>query len=210
MPLFGAAYAAPNIGTTILYWFRSPYLQCWVLQKIVEFKDFLRLLSDFPVLFKSDLIFKDFFRKPSKFKYFSSLCELWYRCLNFGPSLHVHTYFVWNKQGRLWLEHYLPFLQCIHVTCRLASTLVQHLALLQLFLQCLLCLICSLKQGRLWLEHCLPFLQCIHVTCRLASTLVQHLALLQLFLHFLLCLICLLANICIVVIWNLHNKHTVL
>ena len=24
MPLFGAAYAAPNKGTTILYWFRSP------------------------------------------------------------------------------------------------------------------------------------------------------------------------------------------
>ena len=29
------------------------------LQKIVEFKDFSRLLSDFPVLFKADLIFKD-------------------------------------------------------------------------------------------------------------------------------------------------------
>ena len=29
----------------------------------------------FPVLFKADLIFKDFSRKPSKFKYFSSLCE---------------------------------------------------------------------------------------------------------------------------------------
>ena len=24
MPLFGAAYAAPNKGNTILYWFRSP------------------------------------------------------------------------------------------------------------------------------------------------------------------------------------------
>ena len=41
-----------------------------VLQKIVEFKDFSRLLSDFPVLFKADLIFKDFSRKASKFKYF--------------------------------------------------------------------------------------------------------------------------------------------
>ena len=51
------------------------YQQCLVLQKIVEFKDFSRLLSDFPVLFKADLIFKDFSRKPSKFKYFSSLCE---------------------------------------------------------------------------------------------------------------------------------------
>ena len=44
------------------------------LQKIVEFKDFLRLLSDFPVFFKEDLIFNDFSRKPSKFKHFSSLC----------------------------------------------------------------------------------------------------------------------------------------
>ena len=49
--------------------------QCFVLHKIVEFKDFSRLLSDFPVLFMADLIFKDFSRKPSKFKYFSSLCE---------------------------------------------------------------------------------------------------------------------------------------
>ena len=39
--------------------------------EIVEFK----LLSDLPVLFKADLIFKDFSRKTSKFKYFSSLCQ---------------------------------------------------------------------------------------------------------------------------------------
>ena len=51
------------------------YKQCFVLQKIVELKDFSRLLSNFPVLFKADLIFKDFSRKPSKFKYFSILCE---------------------------------------------------------------------------------------------------------------------------------------
>ena len=44
-------------------------------KKIEEFKDFSRLLSDFPVLFKAILIFKDFSRKPSKFKYFSSVCE---------------------------------------------------------------------------------------------------------------------------------------
>ena len=44
-------------------------------QEIVEFKDLSRLLSDFLVLFKADLIFKDFSRKPSKFKDFSSLCE---------------------------------------------------------------------------------------------------------------------------------------
>ena len=51
------------------------YQKCKVLQKIEEFKGFSRLLSDFPVLFKADLIFKDFSRKPSKFKYFSSLWE---------------------------------------------------------------------------------------------------------------------------------------
>ena len=51
------------------------YQQCYVLQKIEEFKDFSRHLSDFPVLFKAYLIFKDFSRKPSKFKYFSSLCK---------------------------------------------------------------------------------------------------------------------------------------
>ena len=53
----------------------SLYQQCYVLQKIVEFKDFSRLLSDFSVLFKADLFFKDFSRKSSKFKNFSSLCE---------------------------------------------------------------------------------------------------------------------------------------
>ena len=50
------------------------YQLCQGLQKIVEFKDFSRLLSDIPVLFKADLT-EDFSRKPSKFKYFSSLCE---------------------------------------------------------------------------------------------------------------------------------------
>ena len=74
VPTFGAANAAPNKGTTILYCL-GLYQQCQVLQKIVEFKDFSRLLSNFPVLFKADLFFKDFSRKPSKFKYFSSLCE---------------------------------------------------------------------------------------------------------------------------------------
>ena len=64
VPLFGTQF----------YTDKGLYQQCSVLQKI-EFKDFSRLLSDFPVLFKADLIFKDFSRRPSKFKYFSSLCE---------------------------------------------------------------------------------------------------------------------------------------
>ena len=40
------------------------YQQCLVLQKIVEFKDFSRLLKDFPVLFKADLISKAFQESP--------------------------------------------------------------------------------------------------------------------------------------------------
>ena len=51
------------------------YQQLEVLQKIEEFKDFSKPLSDFPVVFMANLIFKDYSRKPFKFKYFSSLCE---------------------------------------------------------------------------------------------------------------------------------------
>ena len=75
VPLFGAAFAAPNKGTTILYWFGS---QSTVLiptenRRILWlFKAFEWFSSTF---LKADLIFKDFSRKPSKFKYFSSLCE---------------------------------------------------------------------------------------------------------------------------------------
>ena len=61
----------------------DPYQQCSVQQTIVEFKDVSRLLSDFPVLFKADLIFKDFSSKPSKFKYFSSLCQ---PCITFANN----------------------------------------------------------------------------------------------------------------------------
>ena len=58
VPLFGAAYAAPNKGTAILYLFRSLSTVLSPTEKKVDFKDFSRLLSDFPVLFKADLIFK--------------------------------------------------------------------------------------------------------------------------------------------------------
>ena len=51
------------------------YQQCYVSQKIVKFKNYSRLLCDFPVLFKAGLLYKYFSRKPSKIKYFSSLCE---------------------------------------------------------------------------------------------------------------------------------------
>ena len=46
-------------------------------QKIVECKDFSMLLSDFPVLFKADLIFKDFKKSPLNSSTFQGLCEPW-------------------------------------------------------------------------------------------------------------------------------------
>ena len=63
MPIFGAAYAAPNKGRTI-YADLGLYQQCLVLQKIVEFMAFSSLFSDFPVLFKVNVIFKYISRKP--------------------------------------------------------------------------------------------------------------------------------------------------
>ena len=72
MPLFGTGFGAKSY------------------RKIVEFKAFSRLFSDFPVLFKADLIFKDFSRKAYKFKHFSSLCEPWTSInINFGVWRHL-------------------------------------------------------------------------------------------------------------------------
>ena len=65
MPLFGAAFALRSLSALLIP----------TENRIEESKDFSRPLCDFPVFFKADLIFKDFSRKPSKFKYFSSLCE---------------------------------------------------------------------------------------------------------------------------------------
>ena len=42
---------------------------------MVKFKDFSRPFSVFQVLFKANLIFKDFSRQSCIFKYFSNLCE---------------------------------------------------------------------------------------------------------------------------------------
>ena len=61
MPLFGAAFAAP-IKAQQFYTDLGLYQQCKVLQKIEELKDFSRHFSDFPILFKAYLIFKDFSR----------------------------------------------------------------------------------------------------------------------------------------------------
>ena len=60
-----------------------PYQQCLLLQKIVEFKDFSRLLSDFPVLFKAYIIFKDFQESPLLFKPVRTLS------LNFSKKLYT-------------------------------------------------------------------------------------------------------------------------
>ena len=75
VPLFGAANAAPNKGTTILYWFRS-------LSTVLSSTENRRIQR----LFKAFEWFSSTFqgtRKPSKFKYFSSLSEL-YWCTNFS------------------------------------------------------------------------------------------------------------------------------
>ena len=74
MSLFGAAYAAPNKGTTILYLFRSPKT---VLKPPVNGKiqGLFKAYQCFQVLFKANLIFRDFSRQTCIFKYFSSLWE---------------------------------------------------------------------------------------------------------------------------------------
>ena len=44
---------------------------------MVKFKDLSGPFSVFQVLFKANLIFKDFSRQSCIFKYFSNLCEPW-------------------------------------------------------------------------------------------------------------------------------------
>ena len=62
-PLFGAAYM--RIKATQFYTDLVLKKQCAILLSMVKFKDFSRSLSVFQVLFKANLIFKDF----------SSLCK---------------------------------------------------------------------------------------------------------------------------------------
>ena len=63
MPLFGAAFAAQNKGTTVLSNL-DLYHQCYFLQKIEEFKDFSRPLCNFPALFKPILFSRTFQESP--------------------------------------------------------------------------------------------------------------------------------------------------
>ena len=48
--------------------------------KMVKFTDFSRPHMNFFNTLVAYLVLKDFSRKPSMFKYFSSLCEPWYIC----------------------------------------------------------------------------------------------------------------------------------
>ena len=64
--VFGTVYAASNKDTTIFILI-SVFIICaksYRKYNVVEFKDFSRLLSDFPALFKADLVFKDFQESP--------------------------------------------------------------------------------------------------------------------------------------------------
>ena len=68
---------------------------------MVKFKDLLRPLSVFPVLFKANLIFKDFSRQSCIFKYFSSLCEPCTCWLWNGYSIQCHTFHEYR-----WIYHW--------------------------------------------------------------------------------------------------------
>ena len=57
-----------------------------------------KALRDFPVLFKADLIFKDSSRKPSKFKYFSHLCE----SCNPSEEPACETYTHYDNSNLIW------------------------------------------------------------------------------------------------------------
>ena len=69
VPLFGAAYAAANKGTTILYQFKSPTT---VLNppENGKIQGLFNAYECFQVLFKTNVIFKDFSRQSCIFKHF--------------------------------------------------------------------------------------------------------------------------------------------
>ena len=66
VPIFGAAYAAPNKGTTILYWFRSLSTVLSPTQNS-RIQGLFKAFEWFSSTFQGRFIFKDFSRKPSKF-----------------------------------------------------------------------------------------------------------------------------------------------
>ena len=98
MPLFGAAYAAPNKSTTILYRFRSPktLLNPPVNGKI---QGLFKAFECFQVLSKANLVFKAFIRQSCIFKYFSSLCE---------PCLTISSFKIYRQ------NNHSPLIMIIH------------------------------------------------------------------------------------------------
>ena len=74
VPLLGAAFAAPNKATTIIYWYSSLSIVLSPTENS-RIQGLFKAFEWFSSTFMADLIFKDFSRKPSKFKYFSKLCE---------------------------------------------------------------------------------------------------------------------------------------
>ena len=108
MPLFGGAFAAPNKGTTVLFRFKS-LSTVYIPTENRSNQTFSRPLNDFPVPFKVYLIFKDFSRKPSKFNYFSSLCE---------PGDCIISKTSINDKLLYFIQIYLKFLKtCINIDC---------------------------------------------------------------------------------------------
>ena len=74
--------------------------------KIVEFKDFSRLLSDFPVLFKADLIFKAFQESPLNSSTFQA-CE---NTVQNQEDLNC------NRHDKYLKSTYMRYLKCDQVT----------------------------------------------------------------------------------------------
>ena len=89
----------------------SLYQQCLVLQKLAEFKDILRLLSDFPVLFKAHLI-QARSQNSSTFQACVNPVHVCYKSIYLFPFLWQ----LWDKAGSI-----LPYLSAIAPHHRLST-----------------------------------------------------------------------------------------
>ena len=63
VPLFGAAYAAPNKGVTILYWFRSPKT-LWNPPVNGEIQGLFKAIEFFSSAFQGNFYFQGLFKSP--------------------------------------------------------------------------------------------------------------------------------------------------
>ena len=123
VPLFGAAYAAPNKGTSILYLFRSPktMLNPPINGKIQGLlKAFECFFSAFQGKFYFQVLLQD---SPVYmfYKYFSSLCEPWYTKKNAKlpsmPRVHSTSRLMVNKDFRLHASYYLQLARLPQGVC---------------------------------------------------------------------------------------------